>query len=394
MDNIRQMVSRLINSSRVNYTLKLNVDESILNEYLPTRELASRALVYHDLDLRTAQYWGSCGTAATIVQLRHLHPRRLERLSIRGRERNNLTDTQSANEYTDEIALRERLGQRKNFLFDGAAGRPKIDQAWLFAETRNSIDKLKRILTGPGSNLRLKPHTRINNEIELEAVLMKVLSNNHLAYVSIDGAFQSSENYPFPTSREEWRQRSKFGTPRPTKQPCRHWIIDYLWEIFEEQCGGHSQARRQFEGCSELRELIQRLDHILECPTHAITVTGVYEFDTENDYFQRINEPSTEIEKPYRLFRVLDSNPGPNLYNSIYNPSLNLRTQGAVRYMTPLELWNHMSTMRQRRVLEWTTDGRGICGANKLQPLYFDWGMYDIDLSDYSFARSVSLFRS
>ena len=133
-----------------------------------------------------------------------------------------------------------------------------------------------------------------------------------------------------------------------------------------------------------MKQLIGELERLIECPTHAITVTGVYEFDTENDYFQRIDEPSIENEKPYRLFRVLDSNPGPDLYNSIYNPSLNQRTQGTVRYMTPLELWNHMSSMSQRRVLEWTTDGRGICGANKLQPLYLDYGI-DVDFSDYGF---------
>jgi len=377
MTNVRDLARRLRDSSRVNYTYKLSGDQNLYDEYFPVADIADMALVYHDSDLRTAQYWGSCGTAATIVQLRHLHPRRLERLSAKRREGDTLNDTQSANEYIDEISIRDVLGLAENFMFDGAAGRPKIDQAWLFAETRNSISKLERILCGPGSSLKLKEHMKINNKDDLEKTLMKVLSNNHLAYVSIDGAFRSGENYDYPESIEEWDKRSNFLPPRPKKSPCRHWIIDMLWEIVEEQCGGHSQFVKQFEGCGELREVIQRLEHLIQCPTHAVTVTGVYE-SNHNEIFDRVGHYNEE--GPLRLFRVLDSNPGPNLFNSIYNRTLNLSAQGTVRYMTPLELWNHMSKMNQRRVLEWTTDGRGICGANKLQPLLFYQGM-DVDFS-------------
>lgn len=388
MVSVEEVVRRFITKTKVDFQMKLNLNDAETREYIPRIRLVSNAVVFHDTDLRTAQYWGSCGTAATIVQLRHLHPRRIERLSAFKREGMFLNSAVSSNEYIDEISVREILGNPEEFLFDGAGGRPKIDQGWLFAETRNSIDKLERILTGGGSNLKLNRHQNFKNELELERTLMKVLSNNHLAYVSIDGAFRNGENYPFPKSAAEWHDRVSYAPSRPPRGPCRHWVIDFLEDIVKEVCEEPAQIHRESqyinhdnERCWELKKTIKRLEEMLGCPTHAITVTGVYE--PARDYIDH------HPDQPFRLFRVLDSNPGPRLEDSVHNKQGNRTRQGTVRYMTAIELWTHMREMGRKRILEWTTDKRGICGANKLQPLIV-LRDEDVDLSDGSrFVRWV-----
>ena len=380
MRDVKEVVHRFITKTKVNFQMKLNLNDAEIKEYIPRIHLVSNAVVFHDRDLHTAQYWGSCGTAATIVQLRHLHPRRIERLSAFKREGMFLNSAVSSNEYIDEISVREILGNPEEFLFDGAGGRPKIDQGWLFAETRNSIDKLERVLTGRRSKLKLERHLHFKDELALERTLMKVLSNNHLAYVSIDGAFRNGENYPFPKSAGEWHDRVSHAPSRPPRDPCRHWVIDFLEDIVEEVCEEPDQiyTESQYHNhdnqrCGELKKTIKRLEEMLGCPTHAITVTGVYE--PSRDYID--HHPG----RPFRLFRVLDSNPGPRLEDSIHNKAKNRARQGTVRYMTAIELWTHMQEMGRKRILEWTTDKRGICGANKLQPLIV-LNTMDVDLSD------------
>jgi hypothetical protein len=123
-----------------------------------------------------------------------------------------------------------------------------------------------------------------------------------------------------------------------------------------------------------LEKTIKNLEEILGCPTHAITVTGVYE-PPETTYHYH------NTDRPFRLFRVLDSNPGPRLKDSIHDKTKNRTRQGTVRYMTAIEIWTHMQDMGGKRILEWTTDKRGICGANKLQPVIV-LNTRDVDLSD------------
>jgi len=388
MIDVEEIVRRFITKTKVDFQLKLNLNDNERREYIPMAGLVANAVVFHDMDLRTAQYWGSCGTAATIVQLRHLHPRRIERLRAQKHEGHSLDSVVSSNEYIDEIAVKDILGHPRDFLFDGAGGRPKIDQGWLFAETRNSIDKLERILTGGSSKLSLKRHADFNDALGLERTLMKVLSNNHLAYVSIDGAFRNGENYPFPKTTQEWANRISHAPTRPPRGPCRHWVIDYLEDIVNEICEQppHNQEEDNYinhpEGrCWELKNTIKHLEGMLGCPTHAITVTGVYE--PSNRYIEH------GPHKPFRLFRVIDSNPGPRFEDSIRDRTKNSDSQGTVRYMTALELWTHMQKMGRKRILEWTTDKRGICGANKLQPHIVLNGLSDVDLSSKDQRRRI-----
>lgn len=382
MVNVEGIVHRFITKTKVDFLMKLNLTDVKTREYIPRVDLVSNAVVFHDMDLRTAQYWGSCGTAATIVQLRHLHPRRIERLTALKREGFALDSVVSSYEYVDEISVKDILGHPQKFLFDGAGGRPKIDQGWLFAETRNSINKLERLLTGGGSTLKLIRHCNLNNIYELERTLMKVLSNNHLAYVAIDGAFRSGENYSFPESIQEWDDRISHPPTRPPRGPCRHWVIDILEDVLKEVCEepdqileGDWHENHINKDCNELKKMIKRLEEMLGCPTHAITVTGVYE--SRNGHIDHYSG------QPFKIFRVLDSNPGPRLEDSIRNKSKNLTRQGTVRYMTAIELWTHMQNMGRKRILEWTTDKRGICGANKLQPLIV-LDKRDVDLSEGS----------
>jgi len=130
-----------------------------------------------------------------------------------------------------------------------------------------------------------------------------------------------------------------------------------------------------------LKKTIKHLEGMLGCPTHAITVTGVYE--PSNRYIEH------GPHKPFRLFRVIDSNPGPRFEDSIRDRTKNSDSQGTVRYMTALELWTHMQKMGRKRILEWTTDKRGICGANKLQPHIVLNGLSDVDLSSKDQRRRI-----
>ena len=56
------------------------------------------------------------------------------------------------------------------------------------------MSKLENILCGPQSKLHLIRHSNIQNMVKLEDTIIRILSNNHLAYMSVDGAFQSGIN--------------------------------------------------------------------------------------------------------------------------------------------------------------------------------------------------------
>ena len=359
---------------KVKFTYKpqLNPDESL--ELLPNPKIVSNAIVYHDIDLRTAQYWGSCGVAATITQLRHLNPKRVQRFSILREGNMSISDALDAADFVDEISPKGMLGNPSDFFFDGAAGRPKIDQAWLFAETRNSVIKIEEVLTKrPESNLTLKKHENIDSKERLEEILRKVLGNNHLAYLTIDGAFRYGEDYSFPSSASEWLQRITSDVERPPKEPSPHPILDDLRALIEAECGpgNENDPRNPNEkNCMRLFGLLDDLEKfkIFHSPTHAVTISGVYESD--EDYENR----KSGGREMMRLYRVLDSNPGPNYTDRIRNPTTVSTRQGTVRYMTINELWLHIKEMGSTRILEWTTDGRGICGANKLHPFVWSYG--------------------
>ena len=156
MVSVEEVVRRFITKTKVDFQMKLNLNDAETREYIPRIRLVSNAVVFHDTDLRTAQYWGSCGTAATIVQLRHLHPRRIERLSAFKREGMFLNSAVSSNEYIDEISVREILGNPEEFLFDGAGGRPKLTKVGFLPkpETRLTNSSAFSLEEGVTSNSR------------------------------------------------------------------------------------------------------------------------------------------------------------------------------------------------------------------------------------------------
>jgi len=356
---VLDIAKNLGEKKRVKYSYIVHPTNDEKNLLLPNPDIVDEALVYHDDDLRTAQYWGSCGTAATIVQLRHLDPMRVERLTEHRRVRTKSEAYNNIELYTDEVSPYKVLGLTFDDFFDGSAGRPKIDQAWLFAETRNSMSKLENILCGPQSKLHLIRHSNIQNMGDLEDTIIKILSNNHLAYMSVDGAFQSGESYDFPESEDEWHYRASNDPKRPPPPKCKHWIIDWIEEIIEEKCP--EDALQEREECYELRELVVRLEKLVGCPTHAITITGVYECVDWLD-----DNPVESV----RLYRVLDSNPGPNFTVSATS-KVRQNQQGTTRYMTLRELWAHTQRMQSKRLFEWSTHKNQICGANVVQPYFW-----------------------
>jgi hypothetical protein len=372
--DVNWIIRNLERKQKVKFTYKpqLNPDESL--ELLPNPKIVSKAIVYHDIDLRTAQYWGSCGVAATITQLRHLNPKRVQRFSILREGNMSISDALDAADFVDEISPKGMLGNPSDFFFDGAAGRPKIDQAWLFAETRNSVIKIEEVLTKrPESNLTLKKHENIDSKERLEEILRKVLGNNHLAYLAIDGAFRYGEDYSFPSSASEWLQRITSDVERPPKEPSPHPILDDLRALIEAECGPLNENDPRNENETKCKHLFGLLDSLKEfkifhSPTHAVTISGVYESD---EYYEIRKSGGRE---EMRLYRVLDSNPGPNYTDRIRYPTTVSTRQGTVRYMTINELWLHIKEMGSTRILEWTTDGRGICGANKLHPFVWSYG--------------------
>ena len=371
--DVEWVIRNLEKKQKVNFTYKPQLNQDEFLELLPNPGIVSNAIVYHDFDLRTAQYWGSCGVAATITQLRHLNPKRVQRFSILREGKMSISDSLDAADFVDEISPKGMLGNPSDFFFDGAAGRPKIDQAWLFAETRNSIKKIEQILTKrPESNLRLKQHKNIGSKERLEEILLKVLGNNHLAYLTIDGAFRNGEEYSFPSSAEEWIQRITSDYERPQKETAHHPIIDALLELAEERCSHQENTNGREENdmnnCEELFWMIKQLAKAFGPQRHAVTISGVYESD---EYYEIRDSRGRE---EMRLYRVLDSNPGPNYTDRIRNPTTVSTRQGTVRYMTINELWIHIKDMGSTRILEWTTDGRGICGANKLHPFVWSYG--------------------
>ena len=352
---VTDIVGNLAKKKCVKYSYIVHPTNDEKKLLLPNPDIVDGALVYHDDDLRAAQYWGSCGTAATIVQLRHLDPMRVERLTEHRRDWTKSQAYKNIELYTDEVSPDKVLGLTFDDFFDGSAGRPKIDQAWLFAETRNSMSKLENILCGPQSKLHLIRHSNIQNMGDLEDTIIKILSNNHLAYMSVDEAFQSGESYDFPEDEDEWDYRASNDPKRPPPPKCKHWIIDWIEEIIEEKCP--EDALQVGEECYELRELVVRLEELLGCPTHAITITGVYENITWG-------------ESPLRLYRVLDSNPGPNFTVSATSKGRQ-NQQGTTRYMTLRELWAHTQGMQPTRFFEWSTHKNQICGANVVQPFFW-----------------------
>ena len=371
--DVNWIISNLERKKKVNFTYKPQLNEDEFLELLPNPGIVSNAIVYHDIDLRTAQYWGSCGVAATITQLRHLNPKRVQRFSILREGKMSISDALDAADFVDEISPKGMLGNPSDFFFDGAAGRPKIDQAWLFAETRNSVKKIEKVLTKrPGSNLTLNKHKNIDTKERLEEILLKVLGNNHLAYLTIDGAFRYGEDYSFPSSASEWIQRITSDDERPQKDTAQHPIIDELLELAEEICSHQNSTSDREEHnmtkCEDLFLMIKKLSKTLGPQRHAVTISGVYESD---EYYEIRKSGGRE---EMRLYRVLDSNPGPNYTDSIRNPTTVSTGQGTVRYMTINELWLHIKDMGSTRILEWTTDGRGICGANKLHPFVWSYG--------------------
>lgn len=371
VDGIRWNLER---KQKVNFTYNPQLNEDEFLELLPNPGIVSNAIVYHDIDLRTAQYWGSCGVAATITQLRHLNPKRVQRFSILREGKMSISDSLDAADFVDEISPKGMLGNPSDFLFDGAAGRPKIDQAWLFAETRNSVKKIEQVLTKrPESNLTLKKHKNIDTKERLEEILLKVLGNNHLAYLTIDGAFRYGEDYSFPSSADEWIKKMTSDVERRPKEPSPHPILDDLRALIEAECGPRNENDPRNENeknCIHLFGLLDDLEKfkIFHSPTHAVTISGVY----ESDNYYEIHKSGGHEEM--RLYRVLDSNPGPNYTDRVRNPTTGTTRQGTVRYMTINELWLHIKDMGSTRILEWTTDGRGICGANKLHPFVWSYG--------------------
>ena len=353
---VTDIVGNLAKKKCVKYSYIVHPTNDEKNLLLPNPLIVEGALVYHDDDLRAAQYWGSCGTAATIVQLRHLDPRRVERLTRHRRVRTKSQAYKNIELYTDEVSPDKVLGLTFDDFFDGSAGRPKIDQAWLFAETRNSMSKLENILCGPQSKLHLIRHSNIQNMAKLEDTIIRILSNNHLAFMIVDGAFQAEEKYDFPKDEDEWDYRASNVPKRPPPPKCKHWIIDWIEEIIEEKCP--EDALQVREECYELREHVVRLEELLGCPTHAITITGVYENITWG-------------ESPLRLYRVLDSNPGPDFTVSATSKGRQ-NQQGTTRYMTLRELWAHTHHMQSTtRFFEWSTRKNQICGANVVQPFFW-----------------------
>jgi hypothetical protein len=375
---INQVVSAIKASPRVQYHHILRVVGRDLSHVAPEKEITTNALVYHDSDLQAAQYWDSCGTAATIVQLRHLNPKRSPRLA-RFKASHMPIDSQDK---VDEISP-NILGHFRDFLSDGAAGRPKIDQAWLYAESFNSIGKLERILCGPKSKLRLRPIKYPRSINELEEYLMEVFANNHIAYLSIDGAFRPGEDYQFPKEKIEWKKRCTTKPIRKPKPPCQHWVIDILEKLVEEQCSqsefqgreGYRPKNNDYSKCNKLRHALDIFKDTVECPTHAVTVTGVYEHNSKK-------YPNT-----LRLYRILDSNPGPDYTETVnlanrYPQGKKKKRQGKVFYMTAIELWEHTMLMKQPRIIEWALSDSGPCNGNKIQPFTMENGKVVYDLFD------------
>ena len=107
VDGIRWNLER---KQKVNFTYNPQLNEDEFLELLPNPGIVSNAIVYHDIDLRTAQYWGSCGVAATITQLRHLNPKRVQRFSILREGKMSISDSLDAADFVDEISPKGMLG--------------------------------------------------------------------------------------------------------------------------------------------------------------------------------------------------------------------------------------------------------------------------------------------
>jgi len=362
---IEKIVDKLKKTKGVQYEYSIIPTESEIDELLPNKEIVVKALVYYDCDLKTAQYWASCGTAATIVQLRHLNPMRIVRLNAHRSNDPSNPNSKIADLYIDEISP-AFINQTKNdFYFDGAGGRPKIDQAWLFAETRNSVAKLERILCNPKSKLKLISYPSINQKKVLEKTIETILSSNYLAYMTIDGAFQSDERYDFPANEDDWRIRVNRESSRK-KPECTHWLIDFIKDEIKEKWDDQNGINDNIQDSKELERLLKKL---LGCQTHAITITGVYEGGAILD--------ENGKEKVLRLYRVLDSNP--DLDFIISATKKQPQSQGTVRYMTLNELWGHTrwtageGATRKTNLYVWTTKKKGT-GANKVHPFYWSEG--------------------
>lgn len=363
----QEIFKKLQEHKKTNFKIKLLKTKSIDFHYIPDYRQwdTTRALVFHDFDLQTTQYWGSCGTAATITQLRHLSPLRPKRLASFVDDLETPEDQSINDLFTHELPP-EKLGHKSNMIMDQMGGLLKIDQAWLYAETRNSGKKLKEVLCTKKSGLSFNDHDELRGPGDIEDKIIEIFKRNHIAEFLIDGAFRQDEEYPFPYDNLEWRNASSGNRViHRERPPLGGGPFQELEILFEELCNNEANSieKPQHENdstCEEISRLMDRLKKMVGPTPHVVVITGIYQTTPSGRFLP--NEPI------YTLFRVLDSNPTGSYTKRIHDKG-HRSTKPSVKYMSAEELWNHTTHLRGRTHLrEWSTGKSRNCGANKVEP--------------------------
>ena len=335
-------------------------------------EYGVSCFLHVDEDIRTSQYVGSCGSAALTVALRHLHPGRL------GQQSKTLSNTQPLADFDFTFEKSKKSSSELTLSDLGSPpgvphylGRPGYilwNQLTFYGLMKNQIGGLMNLFNKENDTLfRMYYHhsqptpqalefveTRQKHEYEpdeyflnftkslesFEECLADILLKNRLAIALVDGLIWSKRNhYTFPTSEEEWMERTVNEHLRPNdcmaveENPILQGMRDLL---FANGCLKENEARcpgeinPQDEGhCSKLCRMyedMKMMDGAFQATTigHAVVVSGMY----------------VHAESGCVLWRVLDSNPGTRL--NLKTSRKDRSQQGSVNFMTTLELYNRM----------------------------------------------------
>ncbi len=365
----QEIFKELNKHKKTDFKIKLVKNPFLDNHYLPDyRQLdTTRALVFHDFDLQTTQYWESCGTAATITQLRHLSPLRPKRLASFLDDLKSPED-QCVNDLFVHEFPPEEFGHMSSMIMDQMGGLLKIDQAWLFAETRNNGKKLNEVLSTSKSKLSFIDHDELWSERDIETKIIEIFKKNHIAELLIDGAFNQREEYPFPRSFAEWMDADKGERVNyREKPPLGGGPFRELEMLLDEFCNsetnnkdGRNRPEHQDFPCDEISTLLELLKQKIGPTPHVVVITGIYQTTPSGKFSD--DEPTCTI------FRVLDSNPTGSYTKRIHDRKFR-SSKPNVKYMSARELWEHTTHLRGgTRLREWSTGKSRNCGANKVEP--------------------------
>ena len=351
--------------------------------------------VHVDEDTRTAQYVGSCGSAALTVALRHLHPGRIGKTG--GPPFDNkqpIADLDFAFEVsrpkTDKLLLSDLGASLGEPVYRGRPGYILWNQLTFFGLTKNQVgafmtlfnkenetpfrlyfhhtQPLPRALkyTEKREEMTYEPDRFFvkfsDTEDALEHQLLNILINNRLAVALVDGlVYTLNDHYRFPMSEKEWLQRGSDFHRRP--RDClvveEHPVLEALKDALESMgCSNEPSGPQDQKVCTPLQHAYNHLKGMLG-PTmigHAVVVSGVY----------------VHSDSGILLWRVLDSNgPQPTRLNlKRVSQKKKRASQGSINYMTTKELYCRMkgTTYNQFSPDDYTMDQDGILRMLEVVP--------------------------